>query len=47
MHWKSAWMNLDNKKAPDRNQALTKIFNLIISQKERKSYGNYLQASRG
>jgi len=29
-------MNLDNKKAPDCNQALRKLFKKIISQKERK-----------
>nr|DAX28275.1 MAG TPA: hypothetical protein [Caudoviricetes sp.] len=32
------WMNLDNKKAPDCNQALTKKFNLIITQKARKNH---------
>ena len=30
--WKVRFLN---KKAPDGNQALTKIFNLIISRKER------------
>nr|DAR87912.1 MAG TPA: hypothetical protein [Caudoviricetes sp.] len=30
-HWKSAWMNLDNKKAPDGNQAHRKITNKIIT----------------
>ncbi|VNR29517.1 Uncharacterised protein [Streptococcus pneumoniae] len=36
MHWKSAWMNLDNKKAPGGNQALNKSIRGNYNMKRKK-----------